>query len=125
MVVILSLFPDFPHIKAKRNKTKYSFVIPIASPHLWSLEDPFLYTATAKLGDDEVKSYFGMRKISTTYLPNTNYRYVALNNKPIYLQLTLDQSYHPTGFYTFPSDEFMKNEIVLAQNRYQIYYPYS
>jgi hypothetical protein len=79
------------------------------------LEDPFLYNATAKLGDDVVKSYFGMRKISTTYLPNTNYMYVALNNKPIYLQLTLDQSYHPTGFYTFPSDEFMKNEIVLAQ----------
>ena len=98
-----------------KNKTEYSFVIPIPSSHLWTLEDPFLYTATAKLGDDEVKSYFGMRKISTMYLPNTNYMYVAINNKPIYLQLTLDQSYHPTGFYTFPSDEFMKNEILLAR----------
>ena len=99
-----------------KNTTQYSFVVPMPFPHLWSLEDPYLYTVTAKLADDEVKSYFGMRKISTTYLPNTNYMYVALNNKPIYLQLALDQSYHPTGFYTFPTDEFMKNEILLARN---------
>ena len=32
------------------------------------------------------------------------------------MQLALDQSYHPTGFYTFPTDEFMKNEILLARN---------
>jgi Glycosyl hydrolases family 2, sugar binding domain/Glycosyl hydrolases family 2/Glycosyl hydrolases family 2, TIM barrel domain len=99
-----------------KGKTEYSFIIPIPFPRLWTLEDPYLYEVNAKLGDDEVKSYFGMRKISTTYLPNTNYMYVALNNKPIYLQLALDQSYHPTGFYTFPTDEFMKNEILLARN---------
>ena len=46
-----------------KNKTEYSFIIPMSSPHLWTLKDPFLYTATAKLGDDMVKSYFGMRKI--------------------------------------------------------------
>jgi hypothetical protein len=45
-------------------------------------------------------------------LPGLNYPYIALNNKPLYLQLTLDQSYHPDGFYTFPTDEFMKNEIL-------------
>jgi hypothetical protein len=99
-----------------KGTTQYSFIIPITNTHLWTLEDPFLYFATIKLGDDEVKSYFGMRKISTVYLPNTNFKYVALNNKPIYLQLALDQSYHPTGFYTFPTDEFMKNEILLARN---------
>jgi hypothetical protein len=27
----------------------------------------------------------------------------------------LDQSYHPTGFYTFPSDQFMKDEIVRSK----------
>lgn len=99
-----------------KGKTEHSFIIPITFPRLWTLEDPYLYVVNAKLGDDEVKSYFGMRKISTMYLPNTNYMYVALNNKPIYLQLALDQSYHPTGFYTFPTDEFMKNEILLARN---------
>ncbi|MEJ2702312.1 MAG: glycoside hydrolase family 2 TIM barrel-domain containing protein, partial [Sedimentisphaerales bacterium] len=38
--------------------------------------------------------------------------YVTLNNKPIYLELTLDQAYHPEGFYTFPSDAFIRREIL-------------
>ena len=99
-----------------KGKTQHSFTVPIPSPRLWTLEDPYLYETNVKLADDEVKSYFGMRKISTVNLPNTNYKYIALNNKPVYMQLALDQSYHPTGFYTFPTDEFMKNEILLARN---------
>ena len=63
-----------------------------------------------------MKSYFGMRKISVVNLPNTAYPYIALNNQPIYLQLTLDQSYHPEGYYTFPTDAFMKNEIQLCKD---------
>ncbi|MDA0196680.1 MAG: glycoside hydrolase family 2 [Bacteroidetes bacterium] len=90
---------------------KTSFKINIPDAHLWSLEDPFLYDTEIKLADDVVKSYFGMRKISVVDLPGTDYPYIALNNNPIYLQLSLDQSYHPDGFYTFPSDQFMKEEI--------------
>lgn len=99
-----------------KGQTEHSFTISIPSARLWDLEDPYLYNATVKLADDAVKSYFGMRKISTVNLPNTNYKYIALNNKPVYLQLALDQSYHPDGFYTFPTDEFMKNEILIARN---------
>ena len=99
-----------------KGKTEFSFTIPVTNARLWNLEDPFLYAVKIKLADDEVKSYFGMRKISTVNLPGTNYKYIALNNKPVYMQLALDQSYHPTGFYTFPTDEFMKNEILLARN---------
>ncbi|MEZ4826588.1 MAG: glycoside hydrolase family 2 TIM barrel-domain containing protein [Bacteroidia bacterium] len=90
---------------------KYSFDIPIPTPNLWSLENPFLYEVEAQLEEDILHSYFGMRKISVVNLPGTDYTYVALNNEPIYLQLTLDQSYHPEGFYTFPSDQFMREEI--------------
>jgi Glycosyl hydrolases family 2, sugar binding domain/Glycosyl hydrolases family 2, TIM barrel domain/Glycosyl hydrolases family 2 len=93
----------------------HTFIVKIPNARLWSLKDPHLYTVKAKLADDEVNTYFGMRKISTMNLPNTNFKYIALNNTPIYLQLALDQSYHPTGFYTFPTDEFMKNEIVLSK----------
>lgn len=107
----ISIRETFP-----KGKTQHTFTVPIPSPRLWTLEDPYLYEANVKLADDEVKSYFGMRKISTVNLPNTNYKYIALNNKPVYMQLALDQSYHPTGFYTFPTDEFMKNEILLARN---------
>ncbi len=113
------LIKNNPAIKVKQKiaegNSNLSFFIKIPKAHLWDLEDPFLYEVEAKLGDDKVKSYFGMRKISTVNLPNTTYKYIAINNKPVYLQLTLDQSYHPDGFYTFPTDEFMKNEILLSK----------
>ncbi len=90
--------------------------VPLEHVRLWSLEDPYLYEVMAALesddGTDEVSTYFGMRKISVGKLPGTDYSYVMLNDKPVYLQLTLDQSYHPEGFYTFPSDAFMRDEIL-------------
>jgi len=84
-------------------------------PRLWSLEDPYLYDMTLRLGDDQLKGYFGYRKISVTALPGSKIPYIALNNKPIYVQLALDQSYHPDGFYTFPSDAFMRDEIIRSK----------
>jgi beta-galactosidase/beta-glucuronidase len=74
------------------------------SPRLWSLEDPFLYdavlTLTAAGATDRVETYFGMRSIGVTRLPGLGHPYVALNGKPVYLQMTLDQGWHPDGFYT-------------------------
>ena len=84
------------------------------NPHLWTLDDPHLYDVKLTLGDDTVKTYFGFREIGTGKNPNGD-SYVTLNGKPIYLQLTLDQSYHPDGWYTFPTDEFMKNEILISK----------
>ncbi len=95
------------------------FEMPIPQARLWSLDDPFLYevTATLRAGEavDTVSTYFGMRKISVTNLPGTEFPYVALNGKPVYLEITLDQSYHPEGFYTFPSDAFMRDEILRSR----------
>ena len=93
--------------------------IPLEKAKLWDLEHPHLYEVRLNLSgegvQDAVSTYFGMRKIGVGRMPGTGYPYVTLNNKPIYLQLTLDQSYHPEGFYTFPSDEFMKNEILISK----------
>ncbi|WP_341227997.1 sugar-binding domain-containing protein [uncultured Arcticibacterium sp.] len=100
----------------KAGQKRFEATFNLANARLWSIEDPYLYDVTATVADDKVKSYFGMRKISVTNLPGTDIPYVALNNKPLYLQLTLDQSYHPDGFYTFPTDEFMKNEIQLCKD---------
>jgi hypothetical protein len=96
------------------------FDVAIPDPHLWSLEDPFLYEVEAHLagtgtGPDVVETYFGMRKISVVNLPGTDHRYVALNDQPLYLQLALDQAYHPDGFYTFPSDEFIRDEVLRSR----------
>lgn len=99
-----------------KGKDKMSITISIPKPHLWSLNDPYLYDVDVKLGSDVVKTYFGMRKVSVVNLPGTEFPYIAINNKPVYLQLTLDQSYHPEGFYTFPSDDFMRKEIELAKS---------
>lgn len=93
-----------------------SVLIDIPKARLWDLDDPYLYQATIQMGNDMVKSYFGMRKISVMNLPRTDYPYMALNNKPIYLQLALDQSYHPEGFYTFPSDQFIQEEIMRSKS---------
>ncbi|MBN2325725.1 MAG: glycoside hydrolase family 2 [Candidatus Omnitrophica bacterium] len=103
-----------------KGEQKFEFEMAVSHPHLWTLDDPFLYDVEAVLrnGDqvvDRVDTYFGMRKISVENLPGTNAPYIALNNKPIYLQLTLDQAYHPDGFYTFPSDEFVRDEILRSK----------
>ena len=101
----------------------------------WSLDDPYLYEIDVRAGldgpeADVVHTYFGMRTISVVDLPGSGdsagpggpsgsrtppARYVALNGKPIYLQLALDQAYHPEGYYTFPTDEFLRDEVLRAR----------
>ncbi|WP_300701411.1 glycoside hydrolase family 2 protein [Bacteroides sp.] len=106
-----------------RNKKSkiHQFEIKLENQQLWDLDNPYLYEIEATLTNgkqviDTVNTYFGQRKISVTRLPGFNFPYVALNNQPIYLQLTLDQSYHPEGYYTFPSDKFMRDEILLSKS---------
>ncbi len=109
--------PETVYQKISKGKQEITFDIPLKNPRLWSLEDPYLYQLKAILtgkdvDPDTVSTYFGMRKISVVNLPGTDIPYIALNNKPIYLKMCLDQSYHPEGFYTFPSDSFMRDEIL-------------
>jgi hypothetical protein len=106
--------------RVPRGETGVTFDVSIPDRHLWSLDDPFLYEVEASLTGaglrpDVVRSYFGMRKVSVVDLPGSDHRYVALNGEPVYLQLTLDQAYHPEGFYTFPSDAFIRDEVLRAR----------
>lgn len=86
---------------------------------LWSLEDPHLHEATLALtsgaGVDRVRTYFGLREIGVARLPGLGHPYVALNGKPVYLQMTLDQGWHPEGFTSWPSDVAMREEILIAR----------
>ena len=100
----------------KEGETKENVVIKISKPRLWSFANPHLYDATIKVGDDTVRSYFGMREFSIVRNQEAKANYITLNGECIYLQMCLDQSYHPEGWYTFPSDEFMKNEIEISKN---------
>jgi len=104
----------------EKKSREIEFEVQVPEPQLWDLENPYLYEVKATLHNnetvyDEVSSYFGMRKISIMDLPGSRIPYVALNNKPIYLQLSLDQAYHPDGYYTYPSDAFMRDEILRSK----------
>ncbi len=106
--------PSFPN-----GERSARFVVPMPNPRPWSLEDPHLYDAAVLVrtpeGEDRVATYFGMREISTVRLPGHGHPYVALNGKPVYLQMALDQGWHPEGFTTWPSDEVVKGEVLLAR----------
>jgi len=110
--------PEVAHPIAQGAKDA-QFEVALPNARLWSLEDPFLYEVEVVLrrgeAEDRVKAYFGMRQIGVVRLPGTDFPYIALNGKPVYLQMALDQSYHPEGFYTFPSDAFMREEILRSR----------
>jgi beta-galactosidase/beta-glucuronidase len=92
-----------------------SFKIAIPNAKLWSPENPFLYDLKITLSCDgkavdEVKTYFGMRKISVAKREN-DFPRLMLNNK-IYFQFgPLDQGYWPDGIYTAPNDAALRSDI--------------
>jgi beta-galactosidase/beta-glucuronidase len=81
---------------------------------IWSPGHPNLYDIRFKLtadGEvtDDVKSYFGMRKVS---IENGQF---MLNNHRYYQKLVLDQGYFPSGILTAPSDEDLKKDVELTK----------
>ena len=82
--------------------------IPVPDAKLWSPENPFLYNLELSLNDseDEVSSYFGMRKFSIMKDEKGIPR-LALNNKPYFQRGLLDQGYWPESQLTPPTDEAM------------------
>ena len=91
-------------------------VLPVKNMKLWSPESPFLYDIVYQVKDhdgnviDEVKSYAGMRKV---HIADGKF---YLNNEPYFQRLVLDQGYYPDGIWTAPSDEALKNDIILGKN---------
>lgn len=113
---------DFVYTPKGKNRKSltHTFEVKLQDQQLWDLDNPYLYEMEVALteGDrtvDAVNTYFGQRKISVMPLPGTSHPYIALNGKPVYMELCLDQSYHPEGFYTFPTDAFMREEIMLSK----------
>lgn len=89
----------------------------IPEPRLWSPEDPNLYEGTLSVSPkdgsctDEIQTYFGIREVGTMRVDDRKRKYITLNGKPIYINSCLDQSFHRTGFFTFPEDTDTENEI--------------
>ncbi len=83
--------------------------IKVKDMHLWSPEDSYLYFVKIYTENDEVTSYFAMRKFSTIKDEN-GYTRLALNNKPLFMKGVLDQGYYKKGLLTPESyDDYIRD----------------
>ena len=89
-------------------------IIDLDNMHPWTVDDPYLYKFKVRLKDDEVASYFGMRKISIA-LDERGKKRFFLNNKPLFQSGLLDQGYYQDGLLTPPSDKDYIDDIMLAK----------
>lgn len=80
--------------------------ITIDNPKLWSPDNPFLYDLFISSEDDEIESYFAMRKFGV------DDKVFLLNNKPYFVNGVLDQGYFSDGIYTPSSYEVYKDDIL-------------
>lgn len=78
--------------------------------HAWSPETPNLYDVVVTMGEDCVRSYFGMRKFSVGRDRKGILRFY-LNNEPFFFNGPLDQGYWPESLLTAPSDEALLYDI--------------
>ncbi len=96
------------------------FKLAVPKAKLWSPESPFLYdvrvTVLGPKGKpvDEVKSYFGMRKISMVRDAQGRLR-MQLNNTNYFQIGPLDQGWWPDGLYTAPTDEALRYDIEMTK----------
>ncbi len=89
--------------------------IKLENYELWCPENPKLYDVAFKVGDDIVKSYFGMRKFSWVVDKN-GFKRMGLNNKPIFHTGLLDQGYWSDGMLTPPSNAALEWDVKLVKS---------
>ena len=115
----------------RRGTREMHVSVPLPNARRWTLDDPFLHDVTVTVSGgksfvpDSVHTYFGMRTIGVAGRESRDEKgasrvpspasMVTINGQPTYLQLALDQAYHPEGFYTFPTDSALKEEILRAR----------
>lgn len=85
-------------------------VIKLSDYECWSPENPKLYDLKIVAGNDQVESYFGMRKFSVGEDEEGTPRFM-LNNKPYFFNGLLDQGYWSDGMYTAPHDDALIYDI--------------
>ncbi len=100
---------------AEQESDSQEITVKVSDAKKWSPSNPFLYDTHISIirkGKvvDEVRSYFGMRKISMAADANGVKR-MLLNNDVLFQFGPLDQGWWPDGLYTAPTDEALKFDI--------------
>ncbi len=108
-IVRVSAWDGINLVAEKEISANSTIPLNIKNQKLWSPESPFLYDLKASIirkGKiiDEVKSYFGMRKVSVQPDENGVLR-ILLNNRFVFQFGPLDQGWWPDGLYTAPGEE--------------------
>ena len=78
---------------------KATLEVPLDELHLWETGNGRLYDLTLSIGDDSVKSYFGMRRVEARD------GILYINHKPVFQRLILDQGFYPDGIYTAATED--------------------
>jgi len=79
--------------------------IKLSEVHPWELGDGKLYDMVLKFGEDNVKTYFGLR---TVELKDGKF---LLNGKCVFMRMVLDQGFYPDGIWTAPTEDALINDI--------------
>ena len=79
--------------------------IKLSEKHIWEIGHGRLYDLVLRFGEDEVKSYFGLRSVE---LDGMKFR---LNGKSVFQRLVLDQGFYHDGICTAPTEEMLIKDI--------------
>lgn len=98
-----------------------SRTIDISPVAVWNPNEPFLYwtklrVLSGKRELDLVRTYFGMRKVTSAAVGDPKEpEALCLNGVPRYLRGALYQSYYPEGVYTAGDAATLRNDIAYAK----------
>ncbi len=92
---------DIPGVVSQVIPCRQEVTLSIPQPHLWTVDDPYLYDLGITAGNDRVESYFALRTVEI--LPHGNTPAICLNGTPVFLSGVLDQGYFPDGIF-LPED---------------------
>ena len=79
--------------------------VKLSEKHVWELGHGRMYDLILRFGQDEVKSYFGLRSVELDGMK------FLLNGKSVFQRLVLDQGFYHDGICTAPSEEMLIKDI--------------
>lgn len=111
VAVVIQVLAGANTVATATGKAGAPITLKLKDARAWSPSDPYLYDLRIRAGDDEVTSYFGLRKVAVGPDKDGVTR-ILLNNEFVPHHGVLDQGYWPDGIYTAPTDEALRFDIV-------------